>query len=61
MRWHADGRKKDGKLRQPANSLAWKRLNGQYLGFSSDPRNVRLGLAGDGFNPFGILNTQYNI
>jgi hypothetical protein len=25
----------------------------------SDPRNVKLGLASDGFNPFGMLNVTY--
>ena len=32
----------------------------KYLEFSSEPRNVRLGLAMDGFNPFEIMSTTYS-
>jgi hypothetical protein len=31
-----------------------------YEWFALDPRNVRLGLASDGFNPFGMLNVSYS-
>ena len=37
MRWHEEGRTKDGLLRHPADSEAWKKLNSLDLGFSSDP------------------------
>ena len=30
-----------------------------YKTFAADPRSVRLGLASDGFNPFGMLNVTY--
>jgi hypothetical protein len=30
-----------------------------YKDFADDPRNIRLGLAADGFNPFGMLNVAY--
>ena len=29
--------------------------------FAMDPRNVRLGLATDGFNPFGNMSIKYNV
>ena len=29
------------------------------IGIASDARNVRLGLASDGFNPFGMQNVTY--
>ena len=60
MCWHAEELVvKDGKVRHPANSLAWKHVDNEYKDFASDPRNVRLGLASDGFNPFGMLNVNY--
>ena len=59
MRWHVEELIKDGKVRHPANSLAWKHVNDTYQHFAFDPRNVRLGLASDGFNPFGMLNVTY--
>jgi len=29
--------------------------------FASNPQNVRLGLASDGFNPFGTMSSTYSI
>jgi len=59
MRWHKEELVSDGKMRHPADSLAWKHVNDRYKWFDSDPRNVRLGLASDGFNLFGMLNVNY--
>ena len=33
----------------------------QQSDFALKPRNVRLGLATDGFNPFGNMNNNYSI
>lgn len=51
----AEGRINDGLLRHPAYSLAWQKFDEIHPWFASDPRNVRLGLATDGFNPFGAF------
>ena len=59
MRWHKKERIRDGKVRHPADSLAWQHVNAKYEEFDSDPHNIRLGLASDGFNPFGMLNVNY--
>jgi hypothetical protein len=34
-------------------------VNDTFKDFDDDPRNVRLGLASDGFNPFGKFNVTY--
>ncbi|GJY24756.1 transposon, En/Spm-like protein [Tanacetum coccineum] len=60
MRWHEEGRTKDGKLRHPADALAWKAFDARYTDFASDPRSVRLSLASDGFNPFRTMTTSYS-
>ena len=60
MRWHDESRTKDGMLRHPADSLAWKAFDDRHPDFASDARNVRLGLASDGFNPFRTLNSIYS-
>ena len=60
MRWHAEGRTKDGVLRHPADSKAWQSLDDQYPNFAAEPRNVRLGLASDGFNPFGTMSIAHS-
>ncbi|KAG8498931.1 hypothetical protein CXB51_005367 [Gossypium anomalum] len=60
MRWHNDQRTDDGLLRHPTDSLAWKSFDSKFPSFASDPQNVRLGLAADGFNPFKIMSTSYS-
>ena len=61
MRWHKDRKIKDGQLRHSADSITWKTLDSKYPSFVADPRNVRLGLASDGFNPFGIMSPSNSI
>ncbi|CAN1294319.1 hypothetical protein LINPERPRIM_LOCUS22409 [Linum perenne] len=60
MRWHFDERKDDGNLRHPADARMWKEFDARYTDFSKDPRNVRLGLASDGFNPFRSLSSTHS-
>ncbi|XP_039117900.1 uncharacterized protein LOC120253690 [Dioscorea cayenensis subsp. rotundata] len=60
MVWHATSRTNDGCLRCPADAEAWKSFDARYPDFASEPRNVRLGLSSDGFNPFKILSTSYS-
>ncbi|XP_019432851.1 PREDICTED: uncharacterized protein LOC109339789 [Lupinus angustifolius] len=61
MRWQASESNKDGLIRHPRDGEAWKTFNLMHPDFASDPRNVRLGLATDGFNPFGTLSSTYSI
>ena len=60
MRWHKEKRVNDGVLRHPADAEAWKEFDKMHNSFSQDPRNVRLGLASDGFNPFSNMNTSHS-
>jgi hypothetical protein len=60
MRWHADGRTKDGVFRHSANGEAWRAFDTLHPNFASNPRNVRLGLASNGFNPFGNMSTSHS-
>ena len=47
-------------MQHPADLDAWKMFDTMHLQFSFDPCNVRLGLAADGFNPFGIMSTTHS-
>jgi len=60
LTWHADRRKIDGLLRHPADSSQWKEFDCHYPDFGNEPRNLRLGLASDGMNPFGNLSTSHS-
>ncbi|KAM1166259.1 hypothetical protein PS1_025883 [Malus domestica] len=60
MRWHATECPKDEFMRHPSDSPAWKHLDNLYPDFASEIRNVRLGLASDGFNPFGKMRHDHS-
>ncbi|XP_021848834.2 uncharacterized protein [Spinacia oleracea] len=61
MTWHHGKKKKDGTMRHPVDGTAWESFDTEHPNFASDPRNVRLGLASDGFQPFANSNTSYSI
>ena len=62
MRWHYDKRLiTDGVLRHPTDGEDWKDFDIKDPEFTSKPRNVRLGLASDGFNPFGNMSNAYSM
>ncbi|XP_019417184.1 PREDICTED: uncharacterized protein LOC109328254 [Lupinus angustifolius] len=61
MGWHALESNKDGLIRHPRYGEAWKTFDLMHPDFASDPRNVRLGLATDGFNPFRTLSSTYSV
>jgi hypothetical protein len=61
-RWHQSKRKLvNNELSHPADDGAWEKLNKSWPKFVEDARNLRLGLATDGFNPFGKMNTSYSM
>nr|GEU95212.1 hypothetical protein [Tanacetum cinerariifolium] len=53
--------KKPGKMQHPVDGRAWKNFDTKYPNFAKEPRNVRLGLAADGFNPFGNFSQAYSM
>ncbi|XP_071740443.1 uncharacterized protein [Rutidosis leptorrhynchoides] len=62
MTWHTTGRcTEEGKMRHQVDGRAWKEIDKRYPDFAREPRNVRLGLAADGFNPHGNLSTAYSM
>ncbi|KAM0822513.1 hypothetical protein ACQ4PT_071448 [Festuca glaucescens] len=60
-RWHDEGRTKDGLLRHPADSPAWKHFDAIHTRFAEDSRNIRLIIATDGFNPYRSMNCAYSV
>ncbi|KAK9193548.1 hypothetical protein WN944_004245 [Citrus x changshan-huyou] len=60
MRWHKEKRiDMDGVLRHPVDAEGWKDFDKKHRWLAQEPRNVRLGLATNGFNPFGNMNNSY--
>ena len=61
MRWHEDERNKDNdEIVHPADGLAWQKFNTRYPSFAAEPRNVRLGLSCDGFNPYRQMYSPHS-
>ncbi|GKA73396.1 hypothetical protein Tco_0779698 [Tanacetum coccineum] len=62
MTWHATRKcTEPGKMQHPVDGRSWKNFNTKYPNFAKEPRNVRLGLVADGFNPFGNLSQAYSM
>ncbi|CAM8959545.1 unnamed protein product [Rhodiola kirilowii] len=61
MRWHAQRKVDDPEyIRQPADGESWKAFDEEFPQFVSEMRNVRLGLATDGFNSFGAPGLSHS-
>jgi hypothetical protein len=61
MRWHKEGiRNNIGCMSHPFDGTAWKALDHYDPSFARDPRNVRVGLATDGFTPFNSNAAPYS-
>ncbi|CAM8997383.1 unnamed protein product [Rhodiola kirilowii] len=52
MRWHGERKVEKGLIRHRADSEARQEFDINFPDFAQDVRNVRLGLATDGFNTF---------
>nr|GEX57918.1 hypothetical protein [Tanacetum cinerariifolium] len=62
MNWHATRKcTEPGKMQHPVDGRARKDFDAKYSNFAAEPRNVLLGLAADGFNPFGNLSQSYSM
>ncbi|KAL5543986.1 hypothetical protein UlMin_007770 [Ulmus minor] len=62
MRWHQAGKSTDDNvMRHPVDGRAWKDFDRKHPEFADDVRNVRLGLAADGFNPFNNMSISYSM
>jgi hypothetical protein len=60
MTWHKNGiRYKCDKMIHPADGEAWKRFDAKHHDKAEEARNVRVALATDGFNPYGMMSAPY--
>jgi len=54
LTWHANGRNCDGMVRHLDDFSQWKQIVCLFLDFGKEARNLGLGLASDGMNPYAI-------
>ncbi|CAL2246936.1 unnamed protein product [Prunus armeniaca] len=60
LRWDHTNKSHDSKMTHPVDSIACETINRKWDSFNSDPRNIRFGLATNGFNPFQDLSSRYS-
>lgn len=60
MRWHSESQRESGVLCHPSDGEAWKHFDRVHPTFAREPRNIRLGLCADGFNPYGQSGKSYS-
>lgn len=60
MKWHGQNPSTDGKMRSVLDSPAWKEVKNIDSAFFEEVRNVKLGLALDGMNPFAEKSTRHS-
>ncbi|XP_026384816.1 uncharacterized protein LOC113280404 [Papaver somniferum] len=58
MTWYAKVEESATHMRHPVDSSQWKSIDMKWPEFAEEKRNVRLGLATDGFNPFGMMTSH---
>jgi hypothetical protein len=62
VQWHKLKRQPvENELSHPADGEAWKDFDKKYPKFVAHARNIRLGIATDGFNPFGNMSNSYSM
>ncbi|XP_004305626.1 PREDICTED: uncharacterized protein LOC101314976 [Fragaria vesca subsp. vesca] len=49
LTWHSTHHSQDGMMRHPVDSIQWRTVDQKWPSFASEPRNLRFGLATDGF------------
>ncbi|KAL4556637.1 hypothetical protein LXL04_034791 [Taraxacum kok-saghyz] len=60
VRWHAEERKRDGKMRHVADSPQWRNIDHEFEEFGDEIRNIRFGLSADGINPFKNMSSRHS-
>ncbi|KAF7116710.1 hypothetical protein RHSIM_RhsimUnG0018000 [Rhododendron simsii] len=61
LRWHVNNPTNGKESGHPAHSDEWKEFDVKHPDFACEARNVRLGIATDGFNPFGNMSNSYSM
>lgn len=60
LTWHANDKANDGHMRHPADSPSWKLVDHKWPEFGKEPRNLRLSLSANGFNPYRSQSSRYS-
>ena len=60
MTWHKNGKRyHPDRMVHPADGEAWASFDDKHRLKFDEARNVRVALATDGFNPYGMMSAPY--
>ena len=59
-KWHTLRNYISGNMESLPDSKAWKHINALYPEFASEERNIRLGMALDGVNPYSNQSLSHS-
>jgi len=60
MTWHINNRSGDGMVCHVVDFKQWHFIDEKWPDFASEPRNIHLGLATDGINPFAEKHSTWS-
>ena len=60
MTWHRKYRQEPGVMSHPSDGEAREKFDQCHPNIASEPRNIRHGLAADGFSPYGNTTHPYS-
>ena len=65
MTWHKTGKRYEDergrvKMGHPSDGKAWKNFDENHPNEAREARNVRIAIATDGFNPYGMSTASYS-
>ncbi|CAL2275991.1 unnamed protein product [Prunus armeniaca] len=60
LTWHPTRKSVDNQMSHPPDSPSWKLVDDKWPEFGKKPRNLRLALSSNGFNPHSSLSSRYS-
>ena len=60
MTWGAEHKSKDGVMRLPQDSPAFEHIDSLWPDFAKESRNLKMGVALDGVNPFSMKSSKWS-
>lgn len=61
LKWHSRNKSNDGKMRSVVDGELWRFIQEHYPDFSREARNLRMGLALDGVNPYSLQSSKHSV
>lgn len=61
MTFHSTNKSEEPMMKSVVDGEQWKHIDETYPNFAANPTNLRIGLVGDGVNPYGNNSTKHSV